>query len=219
MEKISREEYNDLIAKIACEILEDDTEKEAFENDELVEKEASRRFDREIAKAVSAKDSGRINDLLSQVGNHNNSSFKDKFKATVGGTIAGEFPNGVSSKGPKAYVKNFKNYVAGEPGVKIPMKDFATDVIKSFPVAAGAAGLGGIAAATAGGIALKKHLDKKKQPAQEDIINKAAELYVDALMQKQAAYEVIAESEIVAEAAEVALNKLGYSMRCDDSEE
>lgn len=40
----------------------------------------------------------------------------------------------------------------------------------------------------------------------------AADIYIDALLQKQAALETMAESRLIAEASEKALNRLGYSM-------
>lgn len=83
------------------------------------------------------------------------------------------------------------------------------DTIKAHPAAA--AGIGAAAAAGIGAAAYGVNKLKKK-PSDEEIANKAAEMVEEANMMKQAAIEVYQEAEIYVEAAERALQEIGYGL-------
>lgn len=91
------------------------------------------------------------------------------------------------------------------------IKPAVTNAVEKMPKvprkgALGALGLG--AALGTGTVMGASHLMKNQDPA----FKQAAEAYIDGLIQKQAALETMAESKLIAEASEKAVNSYGYSM-------
>lgn len=65
---------------------------------------------------------------------------------------------------------------------------------------------------TAGYDAFQSMMTKHASHLNEDILKEAANTLIDSMIQKQAAVETMAESKIIAESSEKALNNIGYSM-------
>lgn len=194
MEKISQEQYNDLVAKIATDILAGEFEKEAGLKEYVVgdrdfSKDTKTHFwkDRVGGTSVTSLPAAAVSDVTTQaVG-----------KITGNPLLAMGTGYGVGSAAIATATHARGKNLAKKNEVEWKNSDTAKSLLIPFQ---------------SPDSIVKKKMRQKEKATQEDIINKAAELYIDALMQKQAAYEIVEESEIIAQAAEVALNKLGYTM-------